>query len=369
MTELSSRAPDVPRSQRLWGFLDERIGLNAMLELARHKTVPLHSKSLWYYMGGLTLFFFLVQVVTGVLLLVYYEPGAGAYDSVRHITFDVDFGWLIRSTHSWSANLMVLALFIHMFSVYFMKAYRRPREFGWWSGLVLLGLTMTFGFSGYLLPMDELSFFATKVGLEIPSTIPIIGPAVADLLRGGPIVGTDTIHRFFTLHVAVLPALLVAFLVFHLYLVQLHGNALPPSEERRPESERRSIRFFPDFMLKDLAFWLVALNLLGLLVCWFPWDLGPQADPVQPAPEGIHPEWYFMAQFQLLKVLGRWVPGVAGEILALTLVAVGGVVWAVVPLFDRSDGQTPRMARVATWVGVAAVAGLVILTVWGYAAL
>ena len=177
---------------------------------ARHKTVPEHAHSFWYYWGGISLFFFVVQVITGILLLVYYRPGPEAYDSVRQITYDVDFGWLIRSAHAWSANLMVLALFVHMFSVFFMKAYRKPREFGWWSGLVLLGMTLVFGFSGYLLPSDELSYFATKVGLEIPSSVPWIGPALADLVRGGPDVNENTIQRFFALHVVVLPAVFVA---------------------------------------------------------------------------------------------------------------------------------------------------------------
>lgn len=368
MTTSSSLAAEQPTRKQLWQFFDQRLGLSEWLALARHKMVPQHGQTYWYYMGGITLFFFLVQIVSGVLLLIYYQPGPNAYDSVRKITYDVDFGWLIRSAHSWSANLMVLVLFMHMFSVYFMKAYRRPREFGWWSGLVLLGLVMTFGFSGYLLPMDELSYFATNVGIRIAETMPLIGVTMANLLRGGPSVGPDTVHRFFALHVVVLPSLFIAFLAFHLYMVQRHGNAAPPTEERRPASERQWIRFFPDFLLKDLAMWLIALNVLGLLVCLIPWGLGPQADPVMPAPEGIHPEWYFMSQFQMLKVLGNWFPGAVGEILGIVLAAIGGLIWAVVPLFDRSsDNRT--MSRIGTLIGVFALAGLVVLTIWGYAAL
>jgi cytochrome b6 len=348
--------------------LDDRLGLSPLVELARHKVVPQHAHSFWYYLGGITLFFFVVQVITGVLLLVYYRPGPEAYDSVRRITYDIQFGWLVRSAHSWSANLMVVALFVHMFSVYFMKAYRKPREFGWWSGLVLLGLVLVFGFSGYLLPMDELSYFATKVGLEIPSSVPVVGPWMADLIRGGPNVDENTIQRFFALHVVILPIVFMAVLAFHLYLVQRHGNAAPPSEEAKPDSERRTIPFFPDFLVKDLAMWLVALNVLAILVSLVPWPLGPQADPLASAPEGIHPEWYFMAPFQLLKVLGAWFPGTSGEILGLVISAVGGAVWAAVPLFDRSS-QERISSRVATWIGILALAGVIILTVWGYASL
>lgn len=348
-----------------YNWLDERLGLEDILAIARHKTVPQHAHSFWYYWGGISLFFFLVQCLTGVLLLVYYRPGPEAYESVRQITYDIEFGWLIRSAHSWSANLMVAAVMVHMFSVYLMKAYRRPREFGWWSGLALLGIVMVFGFSGYLLPMDELAFFATKVGLEIPAAMPVVGPFMADLLRGGPEVGELTVQRFFALHVVVLPALFLPILMFHLYLVQKHGNALPPSEEAKPEWTRRSMPFFPNFLAKDLAMWLIALNALALLASLFPWELGPQADPIAPAPLGIHPEWYFMSQFQVLKVFGRWFPGMTGEVLGLGLFTVAGLLWAVIPLFDK-DSKNERMARIATWIGFGAIVGLIALTVWGY---
>ena len=115
----------------LYQWTDERLGLSELAAFARHKTVPVHSQSFWYYWGGISLFLFLVQCFTGVLLLVYYRPGAEAYESVRQITFVMHFGWLIRSAHAWSANLMIFAILVHMFSVYFMKAYRKPREFGW----------------------------------------------------------------------------------------------------------------------------------------------------------------------------------------------------------------------------------------------
>ena len=173
-------------ASNVYDWMDERLGLSELAAFARKKTVPVHAQSFWYYWGGITLFLFTLQCFTGVLLLVYYRPGADAYESVRQITFVMHFGWLIRSAHAWAANLMIFAILVHMFSVFFMKAYRKPREFGWLSGMALLGLAACFGFSGYLLPMDELSYFATKVGLQIPAAIPGVGPAVANLLRGGP---------------------------------------------------------------------------------------------------------------------------------------------------------------------------------------
>lgn len=368
MHKSSSTAPD-GMFRALYGWADDRLGLSDIIAFARHKTVPDHKHTFWYYWGGISLFFFIVQCVTGLLLLVYYRPGAEAYESVRQITYDIDFGWLIRSTHSWSANLMVGAVFVHMFSVFFMKAYRYPREFGWWSGLVLLGLVMVFGFSGYLLPMDQLAYFATKVGLDIPASVPLVGPLLGDLLRGGPEVTAEfTTNRFFALHVVLLPALFIPVLMFHLYLVQRHGNALPPSEEAKPEALRRTMPFFPNFFAKDLAMWLIALNVLALFAAMFPWDLGPQADPLAPAPAGIHPEWYFMSQFQLLKVFGNWFPGVAGEVIGMTLFTAGGVLWALVPLYDKS-GALAKRALHATWFGYLAMLVLIALTIWGYAAL
>ncbi len=350
----------------LYAWLDDRLGLEDLIHFAQKKTVPLHRHSFWYYWGGLSLFFFLVQAFTGILLLIYYRPGPDAFESVRQLTYEINFGWLIRSAHSWAANLMILAIFVHMFSVYLMKAYRKPREFGWWSGMALLMLAMVFGFSGYLLPMNELAYFATKVGLEIPASFPGIGPALAELARGGPEVNEYTIQRFFALHVVVLPALFLPALGFHLWLVQRHGNALPPSEELKPVAERRSIPFFPNFLMKDLAMWLIALNVLAVLASLWPWELGQQADPLKPAPPGIHPEWYFMSQFQVLKVLGNWVPGAAGEILGMLVFTIGLVLWLFIPLYDTTSANGKR-ARWATWFGLAVLIGVVVTTVWGYA--
>lgn len=330
--------------------------------------MPQHKYSFWYYWGGISLFFFILQLITGILLLVYFRPGKEAYESVRQITYDIDFGWLIRSAHSWSANLMVFAVFVHMFSTFFMKAYRKPREFGWWSGVALLGLTLFFGFSGYLLPMDELSYFATKVGLQMPAMIPVIGPVITDLIRGGLDVGEATVQRFFALHAVVLPLLFLPLLVFHLYLVQKHGNAVPPSEEAQPAGERRSIPFFPNFATMDLAMWLIALNVVTILATLYPWDLGSPADALLPTPMAIHPEWYFMSQFQALKVVGRWIPGVTGEIFGMGMFGAVMLFWTLVPLFDTGS-PGGRRARATAWSGFGILAGIVSLTIWGYATL
>ena len=167
-------------------WLDERLHLDSLTAPFRHKTVPTHRLSYWYFFGGITLFLFFIQVLTGILLLLYYHPGSNeAFESVQYIMTRVQFGWLIRSIHSWSANLMILTAFAHMFSVLFLKAYRKPRELTWVTGMLLMFLVMGFGFSGYLLPWNKLAFFATTVGTEMAGQVPVIGHPIMIFLRGG----------------------------------------------------------------------------------------------------------------------------------------------------------------------------------------
>ena len=368
--KLESPPPGKPGGvvRRLYVWADERLGLEAVRKFAAKKTVPEHKHAFWYYWGGISLFLFIVQVFTGVLLLVYFRPGPEAYESVRRITYEVHFGWLIRSAHSWSAQLMVLAVMVHMFSAGFMKAYRKPREFTWWTGVVLLLLTLGFGFSGYLLTWDEVAFFGTKVGIEVAEKTPVLGQPYANLLRGGPDVNENTLQRFFALHVVIFPLLFLPVLILHLGLVSKHGNAVPPSEEEKPPEKRKSIPFFPNFLMKDLAMWLITLNVIALFASFFPWQLGSQADPLKPAPVGIHPEWYFMSSFQVLKIFGNWFPGAAGEMLGMTVFTLGLVLWFLLPLYDTSS-KNGRRARRATYFMLFALVVFVVTTLWGYAAL
>ena len=350
---------------KLTHYFLERLGLEEAVAVAQKKTVPDHKHSFWYYWGGISLFCFIIQAITGILLMVYYRPGPESYESVRIITYQIRFGWLIRSVHNWSATLFLVSVFVHMFSVYFMKAYQRPREIGWWSGIALLLLGLTFGFSGYLLPMDDLSFFATKVGLDIPNTIPVIGPPIANLLRGGLEVGENTVQRFFALHVVILPLIYLPLLALHLWMVQKHGNAIPPSEDAVPVAERKTMLFFPNFLAKDLGMWLITLNAIAVCAALFPWQLGLAADPLAPAPDGIHPEWYFMSQFSMLKIVGRMFPGMAGEAIGMTMFTVGLLLWTAIPLFD-TDRANGKRGRQATYFGLFVLAVLVITTILGY---
>lgn len=350
---------------KIYNYLDERLSLGELQKFGAKKTVPLHKHSLWYYWGGISMLCFLVQVFTGVLLLIYYKPGPDAYNSVREITYDIHFGWLIRSAHSWSATLFLVSVFVHMFSVYFMKAYRKPREFGWWSGMALLILGLLFGFSGYLLPMDELSFFATRVGLAIPENIPVVGHAISNLMRGGLEVSEITVQRFFAWHAVVLPLVFLPLLMFHLFLVQKHGNAMPESEEAKPVEVRKTIPFFPNFLMKDLAMWLISLNVIALFASVFPPQLGKVADPLAAAPAGIHPEWYFMSSFETLKIVGRLVPGLAGEALGISIFTIGLVLWCLIPFYDVKK-LGGRRGRYATYFGLFCLGVLLVTTAMGY---
>ncbi len=353
-------------ASRCYRWFAERLPLAALAEAARHKEVPMHRFSALYYFGGMTLFFFGVQVVTGTLLMLYYRPSADqAFESVEFITTTVPFGWLVRSIHSWSANLMICFAFVHLGSVYFLKAYRPPREMTWMSGTILLFLALGFGFSGYLLPWNELSFFATKVGTDIAGVLPVIGAPLMRFLRGGDHVTGGTLSRFYGWHVAILPALTTVWLGVHLLLVQFQGMSVPPGREVEAR-QRRPLRFFPHFLLRELFGWTVALAVLAAFAAWFPWELGDKADPFAPAPAGIQPEWYFMFMFETLKLVpGGEILGVEYEVLPILAFAAAGLVLLLVPFLDRQVRRTGR-SRAFTAVGWMAVGYIVGLTAWGY---
>ena len=351
----------------LWAWLDARLGLSYVQRIAKKKDVPVHRHTIWYYLGGMTLFLFMVQAATGVLLLFYYRPSADeAYESIQFLMAEVEFGWLIRSIHSWAANLMIFTVFIHLFSVLLLKAYRPPREITWLSGVVLLGLSVSFGFTGYLLPWNELAYFATRVGTEIVGVVPLVGSFFLSLLRGGTDVSGATLTRFYAIHVALLPAAAAAFLGLHLFLVQKHGMSIPDSA-KASEHKGRAMPFLPNFLLRDLIGWLSALAILVSLAALFPAELGVKADPFQPAPVGIKPEWYFMFTFQTLKYLPSHILFMEGEVVGVLGFGLAGVLLLLVPFLDRRRIRGER-ERLFIWLGIAAIAYIIVLTILGYTA-
>ena len=351
---------------RLYGWVDERFSITPLIDFMKHKEVPVHRHTLWYYMGGVALFLFIVQVVTGILLVLYYRPGQeSAFESVRFITTKVRFGWLIRSVHSWSSNLMVFIVFIHMFSTFFTKSFKKPRELTWLTGFVLLALVMGFGFTGYLLPWNELSYFATKVGTDIAGAVPLIGEPLKILLRGGEDVTGATLSRFYAIHIGILPAILTILLGLHLLFVQRQGMHAPEYVEKLPPDKKKMISFFPNFLLRDTLLWLIVLNIILYLAVFFPWEIGEKADMFAPAPEGIKPEWYFMFMFQTLKLIPAHVLFIEGEILGIVGFGLIGLVWMFVPFWEkkiRPDNKFDLM----TLVGVIGIVFILVMTIWGY---
>jgi len=369
---LSPASPNEPPGPsgpwaRCTAFFFERLGLDDLHALAAKKRVPIHRTALFYFLGGMALFLFAIQVITGTLLSLYYKPSPDqAFESVRAIMTEVDFGWLIRSIHSWSANLLIGVLFLHLLTTYLMRAYRRPREITWITGIVLLVVFFAFGFSGYLLPWNKLAFSATRVGTAIVGAVPLVGEQLLLLARGGDEVTGDTLARFYALHVVILPIAAFAILAVHLFLVQKHGMSIPErvAERRGGEDKVPSMPFVPHFLLRDMVGWYLALGILAVLAALYPWELGVKADPFGSTPEGTKPEWYFLFMFQTLKAVPEEVWGIRNAVFVVLFFAFVGLVVLAVPFLDRGvpRGRTRLVLNVLV---AAAVVFFIVMTVWG----
>ena len=211
----------------LYGEFDDRLDLRSALQKVLKKPVPKHI-NFWFCFGGFTFLLFFIHIITGILLLMYYRPTIDqAYDSIVHITNNVPFGWLVRGFHHWAANIMVITVLIHMLRIYFHGAYKHPRDMNWVVGVCLFLLVLSFGFTGYLLPWNQVSFWATTIGAEIPSTFPLAGPYITYFLKGGDSVGQLALTRFFAFHVVILPWITVGLLSLHFLMVRRLGISGP----------------------------------------------------------------------------------------------------------------------------------------------
>jgi cytochrome b6 len=286
---------------------------------------------------------------------------------VQFIVTQVEFGWLIRNVHSWSANLLIAAAFAHLFSVFFLKAYRYPRELTWISGVLLLFLMLGFGFSGYLLPWNELAFFATKVGTGITGAVPVIGPALMRFLRGGEDVTGATLSRFYAIHVAILPALSTLLVAAHLLFVQRQGMSVPIRIANRvKQGERlRQMPFFPDYILRDVLVWYIAIASLAALAAFYPWELGRKADAFAAVPPGIRPEWYFLATFHTLKLLPPHILGIEGEMIGVLGFGAAALLLLLIPFLDRRAARD-EPSPLFTVLGIGGLIYLVVFTIVGH---
>ena len=325
-------------------WFQERVDLGPAIAFARKKTVPTHRHSWIYVAGGAAMFLLGLQIASGILLMLYYQPTeAGAYESVRKIMHDVPYGWLVRSVHAWGAHLFVAVVCVHFLTVLFSRAYRKPRELTWFTGFLLLLMALASGFSGYLLPWNELSYYATLVGTQIPGTVPVVGDLVVHFLRGGSQVTGETITRFFSAHVLIVPIGMGLFLVIHLALIQMQGMSLPLGMAEKKVKDHRP--FFSEFILIDACVWLVLLGLIVTLAVLIPAEIGLKADPLKPAPTGIKPEWYFLFMFKTLKL----VP----EAIGVGFFALAGLFLLLLPFLDRrASSETRSPAFVVLFVAL-----------------
>lgn len=343
---------------KIYQWLDDRLKIDGLVKYLSKKTVPLgygyisdlrkHELSylriayqaskrpyIWYYFGGLTLFLFSILVITGMLLLLNYKNGVDtAHESVIYIMEEVPFGWLIRSLHSWAANMMIVSAFIHMFSVFFQKSYRKPRELTWLTGFLLLFLCMFEGFTGYVLPWSKLSYFGVKIVAELTQVIPFIGNFLKNVLLAGDDVGPATLNRFLGLHVTIVPIIIFALIALHLIFIQRQGMARYFFEKNEKKFldkinvklPYRTMPFFPNFFLRDVIVWIIAFNILIVLASLFPWEVGEKADPLISAPSNLKPEWWFLAIFVILELVPKEI--------GLLFVAIIASLWIIVPFID-----------------------------------
>ncbi len=340
---------------QLTAWWKERIPVSGhQLREVTNEPVPNHMKKWWFCLGGTPAYLFVVQIFTGILLAIYYQPSpTTAYESVRHISEDVAYGWYFRGLHKWAATLMIAAVVLHQMRVYFTGAYRRPRELNWVIGMCLLMVTLGLGFTGYSLVFEQLSYWGATVGGNILDTVPVLGSLGKQLLLAGETYNAQTLPRFYILHAAILPVTLILLIVIHIVFIRLHGvtELKFPNE---PQTEGH-FNFFPDHMLTELGLGLVLMVLLSALATIFPATLGPKANPLI-TPDEIKPEWFFYATFRWLKIFGQ-----TFAVLSMGLIVFVMFLW---PWIDRFLTRVTGWEEISVYIGIVAVFLITGLTVF-----
>ena len=322
---------------KLGDWLDERTGHRAFV--AHMLDEPVRGGARWAYVWGSALVLtFVIQAVTGYMLMSAYAPSATtAWSSVAHITYTMRAGWLVRGLHHFGAQAMVILLVLHLAQTALYGAYKRPREMNWFLGLALLGVTLGFALTGYLLPWDQKGYWATRVATNIVGSVPALGPWLQSVLVGGQEYGHATLTRFYSLHVGVLPAVLVALLALHVLLFRKHG-VTPPAAVDEPGAPPAKIdRFYPKQVAMDLGFGLIILaGLFALAMREHGAPLDAPADPASDYP--ARPEWYFLALFEMLKHL----PGSLEAVGAVGVPLVLGGYLVALPFLDKKPSRALR---------------------------
>lgn len=335
-------------------FLEERIAYTTVRSFfikQAYKRLPPHTG--WaHVLGSLALLTFISQFVTGILLLLYYRPTVKeAHESIQYITGEVAFGWLFRQIHAWGATLMMAAVILHMARTFFMGSFKKPRELTWVIGVLIFIITMLFGFTGYLLPWNQLSYWATTVGTEVVGAVPYFGEDLKRVLLGGPAVGQEALSRFFVMHVVMLPWILVILIALHLTLMRVHNLAtLEDVGSEKPFPPESGVPFWPVHMAKEACVAAVCFGVLLALSVLSPWEIGEPANPLE-TPEGIKPEWYFLPTYQLLK----YFTGPVGKVLGILVSGIPFLLLLLWPFIERNKARHPRGRKWAVSVGVVAV--------------
>jgi cytochrome b6 len=349
--------------RRLEQWITDRYDLTGVRELARHKLVPVHRREIWYYTGGIALFLFIIQFLTGMVLAFYYVPYfEAAHKSIIDIVTKLNMGWFFRSLHHWGAQLAILVMFVHLFATLLLKSYRKPRELLWVSGFFLLGISIFFGLSGYFLLWDERAFAAVRVATGGAGNLPFVGGFIKAFLRGDIDVTGETLTRFYAFHVSVLPLITLAVLGLHLLLVQFHGMSVPLSQQNK---ELRHAPFFPNVLYKDLIIWLVVLGIVVTLATLLPPEIAKKADPLAPPPENVKPEWYFLFLFQTLKLFPGTILGLNGETIAIVFISLAILFFFLLPFFDRKSAAGQK-SPAFTLIGIVYLVYFVVMTLIGF---
>jgi len=299
-------------------WLEERTGIGGALAPILAHAVPRSTASFWYVFGSATLILFVLQIATGICLALVYVPSADqAYQSLLYLNHGAHLGWFLRAVHFWGSNAMVLVMIVHMIQVFLFGAYKYPRELTWICGVFLLLCTLGMAFTGQVLRWDQDAYWGLGIGASIAARAPGIGPGLVSVLLGGPIIGGRTLSRFFTVHVFVVPALLIALIGIHLWLVlRLGVNEWPMpgrlvdrmTYRKRYEEEvhRDGVPFFPVAARKDMI--AMAVIVLGVLICAA--VFGPHGPRGFPDPTLIdtapRPDFFFLWLFALLALLPPW---------------------------------------------------------------
>jgi ubiquinol-cytochrome c reductase cytochrome b subunit len=322
------------------------------------------------FLGVAALFLFINQAVTGIFLAMFYVPSAAsyaphpslsmAYESILFIMYKVPLGWVVRDLHFWGANLMVIVVVTHMLRVFYEGAYKKPRELTWWAGVGLLLMTLALAFTGYLLPWDQQSFWATAVGTAMFKYAPFLGHFLMTMFQGGEFTNSLTLTRFYSLHMLVLPAALVLLFAVHFIMVLKQGMSFIEEGEGAPK--QKTVPFFPYTAFQMNIVVLATAAVLLVIATNYLAPLVAPADPLNKAMYVPIPLWYFFWVYQFLK----WVPYYLDPVGVIVIPAIGVLALLALPLIDRGPHREASRRKPIIAAGAVAVAALAALTYLGF---